>query len=343
MEETKLLKTAAKLQEAMQQVRQFYYLECLRRLTLLSNKLQEIGSESRKLGIAMTRQWSAASNKCCIRAERAIGEIPHYITGIQELFAKRQTKAPTLSDVFEELKAVQAEFGDIEVSKSDQCISVTTEPITLEGVYLGPFRILLCLDLLVEMYHKPPYIVYAAEPNPAASDSSVTHPHISSDTLCTGDGYAAIKAALEAGRFADFFTIIRSILNTYNPDSAYVAMEDWEGSPCYECGYTMQSDQIYYCSSCDNSFCDECSACCENCNETICLSCAGRCQVCEVPLCHRCQFECSECERVCCESCLEEGICSDCREEKEQNDEEEPINEEKVESKPDSQQVRMAG
>jgi len=110
-----------------------------------------------------------------------------------------------------------------------------TEPITLEDVYLGPFRIQLELnkdirlssvEALSELYQGGAYHVIALEPNLAATDASVNHPHVSNERLCEGDGYAPIRAALEQGRLCDFFTLVRSILNTYSPDSPYVRLDD---------------------------------------------------------------------------------------------------------------------
>ena len=61
----------------------------------------------------------------------------------------------------------------------------------------------------------------ALDPHPAALNDAVTHPHVSDERLCTGDAGAAIQAALAAGRVFDFFTLVRSVLVTYNPESPY--------------------------------------------------------------------------------------------------------------------------
>lgn len=341
MEDRQLLRIADRVHDALLQLQQRYYLECLRRLTLLTNTLNRVSPQSRKLSIALAKEWSASCEKSCICVQRTLTEIPKYVIRTQEMLTKRKPKIPAVRSLFEEVKAVEAEFGNIQLTKPENSISVLTEPITLEGIYLGPFRIALFLDMAPQVYNQQAYAVYATEPNPAATDSTVTHPHVSSDSLCEGDGHAAIWSALEAGRLLDFFMLIRSILNTYNSGGAYVQLEDWDGLPCYECGYVMQSDEYYYCRSCENEFCDQCSTCCESCHEIICLNCAGRCQVCEEPLCQQCQIECSQCERICCESCLEEGICSDCREEMENNDEQKTKKQQQKE--PEQHNLRLVG
>ncbi len=340
MNDKHLLRVAERIQQSLQQLQLRYYLECVRRLTLLSNAMTETRGQSRKLELALARKWLAASKTCCIRVQRTLGEIPHHVTRVQDILRKRQPQVPKLSALFAELKAVEAEFGGIQYQTDERAVSVITESITLEGIYLGPFRIALFWDLVPELFSRHVYAVYAADPNPATTDNSVTHPHINGDTLCEGEGHAAIQAALETGRLLDFFTMIRSILTTYNPDSAYVRLEDWEGVPCYECGYCMHADQIYYCDSCQNEYCDECSTCCEQCHEIICLGCAVHCALCKEPLCHRCQRTCRQCHLVVCESCLENGICDDCRETMENDYEQEH---KETSKEPQPLQVRLVG
>jgi len=117
--------------------------------------------------------------------------------------------------------------------------------VTLDGVYLGLFKIQLELDKLCKLYRDSPYCIIALDPHPAATSDEVTHPHVSNERLCEGDGSAAIKATLEEGRLYDFFTLVKNILNTYSPDSPYVALMDWDGEPCYDCGYVMSREDTY--------------------------------------------------------------------------------------------------
>src|SRR5690606_20967014 len=102
-------------------------------------------------------------------------------------------------------------------------LSVTTEPITLEGVYLGPFRIELDVDDLAAG-ECADYRVIALEPNPAASNCDVTHPHIQDEQLCEGEGRPLIRRALGEGRILDFFEFVASVLRAYNPESPYVSL-----------------------------------------------------------------------------------------------------------------------
>jgi len=183
-------------------------------------------------------------------------------------------------------------------------------------------KIQLELKKFSSLYTASPYHVIALSPNPAATDETVTHPHVSNETLCEGDGCVAIRTALEQGRLSDFFTMVRSILTTYNPDSPYVALIDWCGEPCYDCGYVMSRDDIYYCIFCEHDYCQECSTYCRCCDEGCCVGCAEQCPHCEDQVCTNCMQECAECNSTCCSSCLEDNICPNCKEEMENENEE---------------------
>jgi len=352
MEDTKnRIRIADRIRDVLLRLRHSRYLELARQLSNLGRELQDLTAVSRKMTIALAHDWLSAAESCCHNADRLLSDIPYSVSRIQQLTEAPQKNVPTLAALVEDLDQLEQEFGSLEFDNERDTVSVTTEPISLEDVDLGPFRIQLEIGKLGELYYSSPYYVIALEPNPAATDQGVTHPHVNGERLCEGDGSAAIRAALEEGRLCDFFTVVRSILNTYSPDSPYVALADWQGESCYECGYAMSSDNSSYCSFCDHSVCEECSSYCRSCQETICLACAAKCEVCEEPVCPRCaRVKCTECQVVCCESCIDEGLCPDCREERKAEDEE---RREQVagtsesgassDSQADSKDVRLAG
>jgi len=324
MNDKELVHIANLIREALCQLRKSRYMQCMLHLSLFTNRFDDVVQDSRKLGRALARDWFAASERTCTAISRHLGEIPYAVSKAESLLDRRQKEIPTLSAVTEELRALQKEFDDVAFNGEEGALCVVTEPITLEDVYLGRFRIALYLDKLAELYHKTAYYVIAIDPHSAATDEAITHPHVSNEVLCEGDGGAAIKAALEEGRLCDFFTMVRSILNTYNPDSPYVALSDWNGVSCYDCGYVMDYENSYYCTYCDNAVCDSCSRICTDCGEVVCSSCVGHCEICDRSLCPNCaKTQCSDCESVCCESCLNDGLCPACKEEGENEDEEE--------------------
>jgi hypothetical protein len=309
-------------------LRQNRYKEQLRQLSLFVSHVQEVAFESRRFGLAISRNWYAAADRCTTSVLRSLYAIPHSMSHIESILERRPPRLLQPSILFEELKSAQEEFEGIAYDSEANVLSVTTEPITLEDVDLGPFRIALPLDKLQEIYQRAPYYIVAIEPNPAAKDECVTHPHVSNETLCEGEGAGAIRAALEEGRLCDFFCMVRSILQTYNADSPYVALSDWDGTACADCGYVMDSESVAYCSYCTDPVCDDCSRVCAECGEIVCHECASRCEVCDKPLCPNCaKTKCSECEALCCESCIHEGLCPHCEEEMENQEDEEQPNE----------------
>jgi len=345
------IRIADRIRDVLLRLKHSRYLELARQLSNLGRELQDLTAVSKKMTVALAHDWLSAANDCCQRVDRLLSDIRYSLSRIQQFAEAPRKSVPTLAALVEDLDQVQEEFGNFELDNERDAISVSTEPISLEDVDLGPFRIQLEIGKLAELYYASPYRVIALEPNPASTDQSVTHPHVNGERLCEGDGSAAIQAALEEGRLCDFFTIVRSILNTYCPDSPYVPLADWDGETCHECGYSMSSDNSYCCSFCENSVCEECSTYCRSCEEIICLGCAAKCEVCEEPVCPKCaRVKCTECETVCCESCIDEGLCPDCKEERKAEDEQQReqvagTSESRVssDSQADSKDVRLAG
>jgi hypothetical protein len=345
MEDRKrLARMANRVRENLMQLKLGRYMELNRQLANLTGQLQRLTTESRKMAASVTRGWLSAAQKCCRNVDNLLGEVGYTLPKVRPLTEKPQKEILTLQLLVNELDALENEFGGIEFDASKNTISVVTESITLEDVYLGPFKIQLELNKLDQLYNNSPYIVIALEPNPASADDGVTHPHVSGNKLCEGDGHAAIRAALEDGRISDFFTIVRSILNTYSPDSPYVTLDDWDGTTCYDCGRTVNSDDIYYCDHCEHDYCDECSTYCRHCEETVCLGCSGQCSYCEEMLCRSCVSECEECGEIFCKSCLENDLCPNCRKDKEKENEQQEaeINEPENTNRPGTKEIKLA-
>jgi len=227
-----LARMANRIREGLMQLKQGRYVELNRQLMNLTGQLERLTTESWKMGTSVTRGWLSAAQRCCKNVNNLLGEVVYSLPRIRPLAEKPQKEIPKLQLLIDELDGLQKEFGDIEFEASNNTISVVTEPITLEDIYLGPFKIQLEINKLNQLYNSSPYLVIALEPNPAATDDTVTHPHVSGEKLCEGDGSVAIRTALEEGRICDFFTIVRSILNTYSPDSPYVSLDDWVRFVC---------------------------------------------------------------------------------------------------------------
>jgi hypothetical protein len=228
---------------------------------------------------------------------------------------------PSLRDLFDDLKQLSLEFDEVEFNAKNHTLSITTDPILLDEVDLGPFKVTLDLKSLSRIGYERVYQVIALDPHPATSNDAVTHPHVRDEELCEGEASSGIRRSLLAGRVCDFFLLVRSVLQNYNSGSPYVALEDWEGTRCRDCDHLTR--ESYTCGSCDRDFCDNCISSCQVCSDSRCSSCLDECQSCMEFVCRSCRSFCEQCSHVTCESCLENQLCPDCRE-KEENYEPEP-------------------
>ena len=225
---------------------------------------------------------------------------------------------PTPSEIYQDLLALRKEFDDVEIDLADHEIRISTDTIVLEGVDLGRFEIRLDWQRLGAPCT---YRVVALDPNPATGNTEVTHPHVQGETLCEGDGRAAIRAALAQGRLYDLFLLVSQLLHTYGQGSAYVELDAWDGITCDDCGSQMQEADRYGCSRCGSSLCDECSRCCAGCDESHCCGCLSTCPDCEQEFCSSCLQTCPRCTRRVCGGCTENDLCATCQQEQSQEEE----------------------
>ena len=144
------------------------------------------------------------------------------------------------------------------------------------------------------------YSIVALDPHPAACNEAVTHPHVSDEGLCAGDGGAAIQMALANGRICDFFLLVQAVLTTYNSGSPYISLDNWYGTPCYDCGYSMDTEDAHWCEACEHDYCSECISCCEKCEGWFCRGCLTECEICGDLYCRGCMTTCPDCGRELC-------------------------------------------
>jgi len=303
--------------ENLQLLRHKHYATLLDRLAYVEKHLAEITSLRKKFELALRKNLILAADIQTYKIERAMFDIPYLIAYLQKLNNRKNTELPTLDMIIADIRQIEDEFDELQFDLRTAIICVTTCPITLQDVYLGPFEIQLEIDNIPDVHRRAPYKIVATDPHPAASNSDITHPHVSGGGLCEGDGQDAIIAALEQGRICDFFQIVRNILMTYNPDSPYVSLDEWYGVSCYECGEFCSSDEIRHCNFCDYDFCSYCSSWCRYCDATVCNGCRYVCQICDEIHCADCIKECKSCGESVCLGCLKGELCPECK--KEQN------------------------
>ena len=171
------------------------YSEVLAKTEKLTEKLNEVTTETGKIQKAIDHQWFCSAGKSKVRLERALNDLPYLIGNAKQFIARPVNQVPTFRDLMAEFKQLADEFGDVTFDMENKSISITTESIELDDTYLGEFKIELRIDKLIEAHRMAPYSVIALDPHPAATSSDVTHPHVSNDILCEGDGHTAICTA----------------------------------------------------------------------------------------------------------------------------------------------------
>ena len=320
----KLIRLAGMVMDAICELKEKHFRQLQGNLDDFCQKCSNAMKDSHQFNLAVERNWTGSAEKIRLRIGRNLNDFSYHLQRFKDVINADSGKQPKLSDIFAELNQIEQDLGQLQFDLKEKTISIITESISLDDISFGSFEIKLQISEMQKLYTDSPYRVIALEPNPAGADSNVTHPHVSSDRLCEGDGHMAIRRALEDGRLCDFFTMIVNILQTYNPDSPYVSLDDWDGVSCYDCGYTISGDDSYYCEYCERDYCSQCSTYCQMCDTTICLGCAYECPSCNEPVCKHCTAVCTECEETFCKDCItEEGLCKSCQEDRKENCDEE--------------------
>lgn len=218
----------------------------------------------------------------------------------------------TVGSVYQDLLSLEEEFEELDFDLAGRTISVTTESVTLEDIYLGAFEIRFNWG---RIQSDSPYRVIAKDPQPAAGRSEVTHPHVNSERLCEGESHVAIRQAIQQGRLLDFFTLVASGLRSYNSDSPFVDLEVWFGGACVDCGRVVDGDDRFVCQGCEQCVCGGCESSCCHCGDTYCSQCSFACTGCDDNYCSNCLRMCRECLNHFCSSCLQEDErCNNCHE-----------------------------
>lgn len=261
---------------------------------------------------ARERGWTRAAAECRDELRSAlrvlIGQAQTAIEQLDDL-GSNVPELP-MRDVFEELVALQTEFEKVEWDRKQQRLTIITDSIELDDVYFGPFKVVLDWERLDG---SKPYQVIAQDPQRAACDEAVTHPHVHGQQLCEGDGKTPIRHALQQGRLCDFFLLVRQILQTYNPSSAYVRIGEWDGKSCVDCGDVCERNDTSYCDNCNSNLCSACGASCAACDGLLCNECRGTCHGCHQTFCGECVSDCAGCGHSFCQECLTDGQCDKCR------------------------------
>ena len=279
----------------------------------------------RLLRLAALRQWRAAAGDLKDQLAIQLRDLRYELDRLEAdvLRPEQDLEIPSPHQIHDDLVVLDQEFDGLQVDLKRQTLSVQTEPIVLDEIDLGRFEIELDWS---DLGGTGGYEVKALDPYPAKADSDVVHPHVRQNSLCEGDGQAPIRKALQQGRLLDFFLLVRQILDTYNPESAYASLDRWDNSlSCGDCGDGMSEDDSTCCGRCGRDLCGECISSCYGCDDYRCSDCLTQCKSCEDWFCSGCLSSCEGCEKQVCNGCLTDDLCPECLEQrKEEQDVEEP-------------------
>ncbi len=322
LSQRQIIRIASDIRDRLLMLKRSRHRQVQGKLGNVIEQIERLQAIRRKLNICDTRAWYAVGENVMRQIEGTLRDVPHHIQQVRETVQSCGIKVPSVAEIYKELSQADEEFGGLVYHEEGDLLAVSTEPIELQNIYLGEFEIQLRVPSLAEMRYSSICRIFALDPHPAASNESVTHPHVSDEQLCPGDAGAAINMALAAGRICDFFLLIRSVLTHYNPGSPFVSLDNWHGVSCYECGYVASGDGVSWCDACEHDFCDDCSSYCRRCDSSTCMNCLKSCPACEELVCPSCLTRCPDCEEPICTTCLEEMQCPCIEENKENQDEE---------------------
>ncbi|MCE9555420.1 MAG: hypothetical protein K8T91_18880 [Planctomycetes bacterium] len=290
-------------------------------ISLPESSLEECAKLIRMQDLVHARGWQVAADYVQRRLKSELHSLRWRLDEICGQFGDRPTlRVASQREIYEDLISLKDEFNHVALDLKKQTITATTDPIRLEGIYLGPFQIILDWGCIGS---PSPYGVVATDPQEAASRSGTTHPHVNDEDLCEGDAKLPIRHALQQGRLFDFFTIIRQTLETYNDGSAYVRLSQWNGIECRDCGTVVSEDDEGTCSHCHRSICVECLRTCRRCEGDRCSDCLSSCHDCDQSCCKNCLSACDICGDNFCQECLDDDQCANCRSVEEECREEE--------------------
>lgn len=104
------------------------------------------------------------------------------------------------------------------------------------------------------------------------------HPHISGNGLCFGDGQESCAKFMKSMDLVAVFSIIGSILNTYNPGSPYCKWENYAPKmiTCVDCSSKVKEESTVMCNNCSRPYCSDCKL--------------VKCTHCDRRFCHRCMY-----------------------------------------------------
>ena len=137
--------------------------------------------------------------------------------------------------------------------------------VELEGVWIGDLEVELTLDTFkVKVWN----LSIDTE-----EKGGHPHPHVSgSGEICWNGYHEEAETYHRAGEFLALKDLIDNLLQTYNPESPYINLEDWEngfGASCSVCGDRFSEDELSWSEACEGDLCESCRAWCDHCQDYV--------------------------------------------------------------------------
>jgi len=226
---------------------------------------------------------------------------------IQKLFISR---LPSIKFLMDEIYALYKTYPRSSITEDGEHISVVIGPFSIDNINFGEFKINIESKVVGAMFAQP--TVEALTPNYPEGQSTNSHPHVSMDEICLGNGGGVFSNACFEGRLLDAIEIVSSVLSTLGGDP-YIQMEAWTGKQCMPCGRYCEKDyEFSECEGCGSKMCERClKKCCEY-SKALCYNCKPRkfeCYRCGEIMCPDCVGVCEMCERKFCMSCIGNHLC----------------------------------
>lgn len=261
---------------------------------------------------------SSNRNRCAKAINDLRVELDKSRTALRDMVL--EFEPPTAEFLCIEFDAIHREFGNLKIAPNAKKLVARTQPIFFEvgsrKIELGCFDLAMSWNEANGVFEISPI---AVTPNPAdGSEGRVTHPHVKENKLCPGEGATATQAAFNEGRFSDAFMIVRSTLETYYPESAFMKLDRWTVARiCRICSDTPVAGIAFAtCRQCGGDRrCPNCMLECgrEGCTLKVCASCIFTCPVCRTQTCGSCTKRCAHCNISLCKGCFETRQCTNTR------------------------------
>jgi len=200
--------------------------------------------------------------------QHVVGCTREYLEGLQDRLAELSRQWRELRNESVEPLAANLEglLQETDLLSEDPLeVAWTLSDVYLESVWIGDLNIVLELEeFRVRVYN---------ESADTERRGGYQHPHVNTNGEVCWNGYDEEARAYHlAGDFLALKDLITNLLQTYNPSSPYITLDDWEngcGDCCADCGERYPEDDLVYIESRSESLCPECRTYCDYCDRYV--------------------------------------------------------------------------